>query len=51
MTDYFKEAQELKDELVKDRRHIHQNPELGLELPDTKTYVMDAFRDVYLLHL
>lgn len=46
MTDYFKEAQELKDELVKDRRHIHQNPELGLKLPDTKAYVMDRLKEL-----
>lgn len=40
MTNYFKEAEELKDELVKNRRHIHENPELGLVLPQTKEFVI-----------
>lgn len=31
----YNEALAMKDTLTADRRHFHQNPELGLELPKT----------------
>ncbi|MDY3006325.1 M20 family metallopeptidase [Anaerococcus porci] len=46
MKDYFKEAKDLKDQLIKDRRHIHEDPELGLELPKTKAYVKKRLEDL-----
>lgn len=46
MKNYFKEAEELKDELIKNRRHIHENPEMGLELPQTKEYVMKYLKEI-----
>lgn len=46
MTNYFKEANELKDELIKNRRHIHENPEIGLKLPETKEYVIDKLKEI-----
>ena len=39
MTELLKRANEIKDELVSWRRTIHQNPELGLELPQTSAFV------------
>lgn len=39
MNKYFKRAAQLKDELTRIRRHIHQNPETGLELNETKVFV------------
>ena len=35
----YNEALAMKDTLTADRRHFHQNPELGLELPKTAAYV------------
>ena len=32
-------AWELQDQMVADRRYLHQNPELGFELPLTTAYV------------
>ena len=46
MTNYFKEAEELKDELVKNRRNIHENPELGLVLPQTKEFVIKNLKEI-----
>lgn len=46
MKNYFKGAEELKDELIKNRRHIHENPESGLELPQTKEYVMKYLKEI-----
>jgi len=39
MNIYYKRALERKDELLKDRHHIHQNAELGFDLPNTTAYV------------
>ena len=39
MTELLKRANEIKDKLVSWRRTIHQNQELGLELPQTSAFV------------
>ena len=39
--DFYKEAQEMRDQLVEWRRTFHQMPELGLELPKTSAYVRE----------
>ena len=39
MTELLKRANEIKEELVSWRRTVHQNPELGLELPQTSAFV------------
>lgn len=31
---------------VADRRHLHENPELGLDLPETQKYVMDRLKEM-----
>jgi len=36
------EAKKLQDDIVKHRRHLHQNPEIGVELPATVAYVKNA---------
>ena len=41
MTDYFCEAACLKDDLIAIRRHLHQIPELGLDLPLTTAFVQE----------
>lgn len=43
--DFWKRAQELKDEITQNRRHIHQNAEVGLNLPNTKAFVMEKLRE------
>lgn len=40
------EASELKDLLVDYRRFLHQNPELGLDLPVTTKFVKDKLREM-----
>ena len=34
------EAKAIENELIAHRRHLHQNPELGFDLPETTAYVM-----------
>lgn len=33
------EAEKTEKEIIEDRRHIHQNPEVGFYLPDTADYI------------
>lgn len=46
MNNFFKRAIELKDELVRIRRHIHQNPETGFDLPKTKAFVKEELLNI-----
>lgn len=42
--DYYKRALELKDETIKNRRHLHEHAEIGLNLPQTVSYIMEQLR-------
>ena len=42
---FYQRALELKEETIANRRYIHQNAEVGLELPKTKAYVMQKLRE------
>ena len=44
----YNEALAMKDTLTADRRHFHQNPELGLELPHGP--LRDVLRPAYWLY-
>ena len=43
--DYYKRAVELKEDTVADRRYMHTNAEVGLDLPKTKAYVMKKLKE------
>ena len=43
--DFWKRAQELKDETTQNRRRIHQNAEVGLNLPNTKAFVTEKLHE------
>ena len=45
MNDFIKQAQLIKDDLINYRRTIHNNPEVGPELPETKAYVMNKLKE------
>ena len=42
---YYERALELKDETIANRRHIHKNAEIGLDIPKTKAYVMEKLTE------
>ena len=42
--DFFKRAKELESETVKHRRYIHENAEVGLDLPMAREYVLNELR-------
>lgn len=42
---YLNEAKELLNELIEWRRYLHQNPEVGFDLPNTSTFVKDKLTE------
>lgn len=40
MNSYLERAQELKHDFIAIRRHLHQIPELAMDLPETSAYVI-----------
>lgn len=42
----YEEALAIKDTIIANRRHFHQNPELGLDLPKTAAYVEERLREM-----
>ena len=43
---YLTRAQELYEQMVQDRRYLHQYPEVGMDLPETTNYVMKRLTDM-----
>ena len=46
MNQYLQEAEQIKDTIVADRRQIHQNPEVGIELYTTTEYIMKRLKEM-----
>lgn len=42
---FYERAQELKDEIIENRRYFHTNAEVGLDLPKAKAYVMQKLTE------
>lgn len=40
----FKESLSIKNDIVEWRRHIHANPEVGLDLPETSKFVIEKLK-------
>ena len=39
MVRIFEEAQHYEEQIIQDRRYLHQHPELGFDLPNTQKYI------------
>ncbi len=46
MNDILVKALQLKDEINKNRRYLHQNAELGLDLPKTSAYIKEKLEEM-----
>lgn len=44
MNKFIEQAKLIKDEIVGYRRRLHENPEVGTQLPKTKAFVMEQLR-------
>lgn len=42
---YYERALELKDELLENRRYLHEHAEVGMELPKTRAYIEAKLRE------
>lgn len=45
MNKFMEQAKLIKNDIVSYRRTIHQNPEVGAELPKTKSYVIEKLKE------
>ena len=43
---YLKRAQELYEQMVQDRRFLHQHPEVGMNLPETTDYIIKRLTEM-----
>ena len=46
MNNFLERAYELNEQLINDRRHLHKNPEVGLDLPNTKSYIIKRLSEL-----
>ena len=46
MNKFLKRAQELEASMKSDRHYLHQNAEVGFDLPITTKYVMDRLQEI-----
>lgn len=42
---FLNEAKEILNELIEWRRYLHQNPEVGFDLPNTSKFVKDKLTE------
>ena len=49
MKDLLKSAKDLQTELVKHRRYLHQNAEVGFDLPKTSEYIKSQLKNIGLI--
>lgn len=50
MINFFEEAKLYEDKIIEDRRHLHQYPELGFELPETQKYIQKRLDEMGIIH-
>jgi len=46
MKNLFESAKNIELDLISWRRHLHQNPEISMELPETTSFVMSKLREM-----
>lgn len=46
MNEFLQRAEELKESMLKDRHYLHENAEVGNDLPVTTQYVMKRLKEI-----
>ena len=46
MKEIRKKAEALKEQMIQDRRYLHQIPELGMDLPQTSAYIKKRLNEM-----
>ncbi|HBJ2622529.1 amidohydrolase [Clostridium botulinum] len=46
MCKFFERAKEIEEEIIQNRRFLHEHAELGNELPTTKQYVIEKLKEI-----
>lgn len=42
----LEQAEKIEQQIIADRRHLHQHPELGFELPETQQYILNRLQEM-----
>lgn len=50
MVNLFEEVHAYEEQIIKDRRYLHQHPELGFELPNTQKYIQQRLDEIGIEH-
>ncbi|MEK3977702.1 M20 family metallopeptidase [Psychrobacillus sp. FSL K6-2836] len=50
MTNIVEASKKYEEQLIKDRRYLHQNPEIGFELPNTQKYIQQRLDEIGIEH-
>lgn len=46
MINFFEEAKNYEEQIIKDRRHLHKHPEVGFDLPHTQKYIQERLDEM-----
>lgn len=50
MMNIVEEAKKYEEQIVKDRRYLHQHPEIGFDLPNTQKYIQQRLDEMGITH-
>ncbi|RUL51893.1 M20 metallopeptidase family protein [Lysinibacillus antri] len=50
MTNILEDSKKYEEQIIKDRRHLHQYPEIGFELPNTQKYIQKRLDEMGIPH-
>lgn len=46
MVNFFDESKKYEEQIIKDRRYLHQYPEIGFDLPNTQKYIRERLDEM-----
>lgn len=50
MSNVFEDSKKYEEQIIKDRRYLHQHPELGFDLPNTQKYIQQRLDEMGITH-
>ncbi|MEZ7172209.1 M20 family metallopeptidase [Sporosarcina sp. OR05] len=50
MTTILEEAKRYEEQIINDRRYLHQHPELGFDLPNTQKFIQQRLDEMEIVH-
>ncbi|MBD7908552.1 M20 metallopeptidase family protein [Sporosarcina gallistercoris] len=50
MTNSLETAKQVEEQIIEDRRYLHQHPEIGFDLPNTQRYIQQRLDEIGIAH-